>query len=339
MPKVSIIVPVYNSAPYLDRCLKSIANQSLNDIEIVIVVDEGTQDNSLEIVESFVSLHKKNSRALRIEPSRLGEARNRGFDLATGDFIAFVDSDDYVDSRYCESPLREAERTGADIVCFSARMVNEYRGTERIIDPGIAQGMGPRQAILSATVMVWDKLYRRSFLERCHLHYPPYFHEDLAETPRLFACEPKIAVLREVLYYYIKRIGSASGISISEHDTDILPVTRILLDHAREYPRFSAEFEYLAIRQLEGFCGVCADRTEEWARKGYLEARALLDSLQGAQRDNSYFMLDAAKAFSVKKIFFNMLIALRKLIVGRLRVYPQLFLTIERLKFGKKKST
>ncbi|GEM_PF-3064405 len=337
MPKISIIVPVFNSAPFLLRCLNSLAGQSLEDIETIIVVDEGSKDDSSQIVESFVANHEGIFRSIRTPHSGPGEARNRGFSLATSDYIAFVDSDDYVDRRYCESPLLMAERTGADIVCFSARMVNEYRGTERIIDPGVAPGMGPRKAIMSATVMVWDKLYRRSFLDRCRLHYPPFFHEDLAETPRLFAFEPKIEVLRETLYYYVKRLDSASGISMNVLDMDILRVARMLLDYTLQYPRFSAEFEYLAIRQLEGFCGACAGRTEDWAQKGAVEAQALLDSLQVARHDNPYFLLDDAKSFNAKKIIITILATLRKLIVGRLRIYPKLFLAIERLKFGKKK--
>lgn len=334
MPRVSVIIPVYNSAPYLERCLDSLAVQSLRDIEVIAVVDEGTEDGSYRIVESYAQSHKGLVRSVSMPHAGVGESRNYGLTFATGEFIAFVDSDDYVEQAFCESPLRVAEETGADIVCFAAYMIDDNRGTKRIIDPGIRPGMGPRQAILKATVMAWNKLYRRSFLDRCGLKFPSSFHEDLAEIPRLFANEPRIAVLDGALYDYVKRSDSSSGVSFGAHDLDVLPACRLLLDHARDYPRYSAELEYIAILQLRGFLKECDARTEEWARRGLLEARAFADSMGLARADNPYVLLEEAETFGFGKTFSRMLAATRKIIVRRLRAHYGLFLGLERLKFG-----
>lgn len=339
MPKVSVIIPVYNSAPYLKRCFDSLAGQSLRDIEVIAVVDEGTEDDSLRIVESYVEGHKNIFRSVIMPHASVGEARNYGLTFASGDFIAFVDSDDFVEKKYCESPLRAAVDSGADIVCFSAYMIDEHRGTKRIIDPGIRPGMGPRQAILKATVMAWNKLYRRSFLDRAGIRFPPIYHEDLAEIPRLFANKPHISVIDDVLYDYIKRSDSSSGVSFSIHDLDVLPVCRLLLDHARKYPRYSAELEYIAILQLRGFIKDCTGRTEEWARKGLLDALAFVDSIRQAQSDNPYVLLEEAEEFGLGKTFSRLLAAIRKVFVRRLRTHYSLFLSLERLKFGNRART
>ena len=334
MPKVSVIIPVYNSGPYLERCFDSLARQSLQDIEAIVVVDEGTEDDSVLAVDSYTKKHKDLFRSFTMPHGGPGEARNYGLTFATGEFVAFVDSDDYVEREYCESPFRAAEGSGADIVCFSAYMIDEHRGTKRIIDPGIRPGMGPRQALLKATVMAWNKLYRRSFLDHCGIRFPSVFHEDLAEIPRLFANEPRIAVIDDILYDYIKRGDSSSGFSFGIHDLDVLPVCRLLLDHARKYPRYSAELEYIAILQLRGFLKDCSGRTEEWAREGLLEALAFVDSMRQARAENPYVLLEEAEEFGFGKTFSRLLAAIRKIIVRRLRRHYGLFLSLERLKFG-----
>lgn len=331
MPKISIIVPVYNSAPYLVRCFESLAGQSMRDIEVLVVLDDGSRDRSAEIIDAYVAKAGGVFRSFTISHVGLGEARNYGLAFAKGEFVAFVDSDDYVEKSFCENPLHAAERSGADIVCFSARVIDEYHGTERIVGPGVRQGMGPRQALLGATVTAWDKLYRRSFLDRCAIRYPPFFHEDISETPRLFANEPRVAVLDETLYNYVKRSDSASGFSINIRDMDTLPICRLLLNHATQYPLYASEFELMAMRRLRDFCEACAACPEEWAKQGLREAKDLLGSLRDKQSDNPYFMIEAAENPGFKLAFARMLRASRKSIVRRLRAHPRIFIPLKRL--------
>ena len=114
MVKVSIIVPVYNVENYIERCLKSLVNQTLKDIEILIIND-GTPDNSIEICEKYA----KNDNRIKIfnkENEGLGLTRNYGIERATGEYIAFVDSDDYVTLDMCENLYNAAIENNADIV-------------------------------------------------------------------------------------------------------------------------------------------------------------------------------------------------------------------------------
>ena len=109
-PKVSIIIPVYNVEPFLARCLDSVVGQTLRGIEI-ICVDDGSPDRSIDILNRYAAQDDR-IRVISQENRGLGGARNRGFDAATGEFILFVDSDDWIDPAYCErlyEAAREAE--------------------------------------------------------------------------------------------------------------------------------------------------------------------------------------------------------------------------------------
>ena len=115
MVKVSIIVPVYNVEKYISRCLNSLINQTLDDIEIICVNDCST-DNSFETVKEYAV---KDSRFVLIEHEinqGLGSARNSGIGIASGKYIIFIDSDDYIDTDYCEKLYNTAKKYDADIV-------------------------------------------------------------------------------------------------------------------------------------------------------------------------------------------------------------------------------
>lgn len=112
-PKVSIIIPVYNTEKYLSRCLNSLVKQTLHDIEI-ICINDGSEDNSLSILENYAS---SDERIVLIDQKNQGQsvARNRGIEIARGKYIGFVDSDDWVDDNYFEKLYCAAENNNCDI--------------------------------------------------------------------------------------------------------------------------------------------------------------------------------------------------------------------------------
>ena len=114
MVKVSVIVPVYNVEKYLERCLLSLVNQSLQDIEI-IVVNDGSPDNSQTIIDKFASEYK-NVKSYIKENGGLSDARNYGTKKAVGEYIAFVDSDDYVSEQMYEQMYQKAKEGDFDLV-------------------------------------------------------------------------------------------------------------------------------------------------------------------------------------------------------------------------------
>lgn len=128
MSVISIIIPVYNCENYLSKCLNSVINQTFKDIEI-ICINDGSTDNSLEILKQYA---QKDSRIIIIsqENRKQGAARNRGLDIAKGNYITFVDSDDWVDSDYCEKLLKAAEQFDVNIA--AASMIREKKNRQRI---------------------------------------------------------------------------------------------------------------------------------------------------------------------------------------------------------------
>ena len=120
-PQVSVIIPVYNVERLLPRCLDSVVAQTLRDIEI-ICVDDGSPDRSADILKRYAAQDGR-IRVILQENRGQGSARNRGFDIATGEFILYVDSDDWIDADYCEKLYAAAVEAGADVACCSIRKI------------------------------------------------------------------------------------------------------------------------------------------------------------------------------------------------------------------------
>jgi len=128
-PKISIIVPVYNVESVLERCLDSLIGQTLHQIEI-ICVDDGSTDRSPEILARYAEREPR-MRCMRQTNQRQGAARNRGFEVATGEYVLYIDSDDWIDPAYCETLYEAAQRHDADIACCSF-LKHRRQGTRRV---------------------------------------------------------------------------------------------------------------------------------------------------------------------------------------------------------------
>ena len=120
--KVSVIVPVYNVEAYLDKCLNSLVNQTLKEIEI-IVVNDGSKDNSEKIIEKYKEKYPEKIKYYKKENGGLSSARNYGLKYAIGEYVAFVDSDDYVDLKMYEKMINLANLENSDIVVAATEAI------------------------------------------------------------------------------------------------------------------------------------------------------------------------------------------------------------------------
>ena len=120
--KVSVIVPVYKTEAYLEKCLDSLVNQTLSDIEI-IVVNDGSPDNSQDIIDRYVEKYPQKVKGVIKENGGLSDARNYGLDFVSGEFVTFVDSDDYVELDSYEKTYNYAKENDLDVVCFGGTMI------------------------------------------------------------------------------------------------------------------------------------------------------------------------------------------------------------------------
>lgn len=199
-PKISVIVPVYNVIEYLEQCLNSIVNQTMQDIEI-IVIDDGSTDGSGQICDDYARndpritlLHKKNQ--------GLSAARNDGLAIARAEYIMFVDSDDWVEPDFCSIPYQVAIDSRSDIVIFQRIW---HRGN--IVDcqqPFPFDGIASKKDVLTDLwsligVICWNKLYRRNLFD--DIRFPVgRLSEDVAVTHRLVNKANKVYLINEPLY-------------------------------------------------------------------------------------------------------------------------------------------
>lgn len=213
-PKLSIIVPVYNVENYLRKCLDSILNQTLTDIE-VICVNDGSPDNSGEILKEY---QKADNRVIIIEQenSGLGAARNTGISAARGEYIGFVDSDDFIDPTMYEKMCTKAYAQNADVVLCNIYLYYTDSGATTVFrDNTFYENMsktGSFTAVEHPRILqfigVWDRIYRRSFIEKERLRNPEKrIYEDVLFSVQTSVLAARIAIVNEPLYYYRKNTG------------------------------------------------------------------------------------------------------------------------------------
>lgn len=213
-PKVSIIVPVYNVERYLAQCLESLAGQTLSDIEI-LCLDDGSTDASSQMLDEFAGKDSR-FRVYHRENSGVANTRNAGIDLAQGDYILFVDSDDYVAKRTCEVLVATADREGADIVVFGGKTFptlpwadDSFAWRDKVYHSGVDALLYERGSI----PLMCNKMYRTGFLRDngLHLNRDLTLGEDHAFQFITFPLAKTIAFTKEMLYFYRVRRDSAVG--------------------------------------------------------------------------------------------------------------------------------
>ena len=202
--KYSIIVPIYNVEQYLNKCVDSLRNQSCSDIEIILVDDE-SPDKSPEICDRYAKndprikvIHKKNG--------GVSDARNAGLKLATGDYVMFVDPDDYIDTDTCEKLLPYTEND-CQIIIGEATVEGGTASLDHIDDKTVMSG---EEYLIKAyredkaPMAVWLNVYNREFLKNNALEFKcGILHEDEEFMPRAFLCADSVVCTGVSFYHYI----------------------------------------------------------------------------------------------------------------------------------------
>lgn len=229
-PLISVVVPVYNVEKYLKRCMDSILEQTYQNLEIILV-DDGSTDTSLRIMEEYVQQDDR-VRLVKHEKNRgLFQARISGSEAATGRYIAFIDSDDYISIDWFRTLVKTAESSDADIVvgewCF------DYDGTRKNypnLDPfrindyclegaDILQAFVEQEFTCFSWTVVWNKLYRKELWDSClptfqefsNEHGHMLMWEDIAFSCVLWSHAHKVVNAHQILYYYLKHSQAATS--------------------------------------------------------------------------------------------------------------------------------
>lgn len=232
-PKISVVVPIYNTEKYLRKCLSSIVNQTMKDIEI-ICVDDCSPDESYKIVKGF---QENDSRVKYIKhDNNLGQggARNTAIKASTADFIASVDSDDSMQLTMLEELWKASEDGRFDIVCCGyskvgedGQIISESEFKEEIVDVD----KNKINVFKLLNPAIWNKLWRKSLFIENDIYYPEnIYFQDMATTPLLVACATQIKFIKPCLYNYLVREGSVTNSYSSKHIINYLMVFEILYE-------------------------------------------------------------------------------------------------------------
>lgn len=238
---VSVVVPVYNVEKYIERCLDSLVRQNFGYKYEIIIVNDGTKDNSMTIADRFASEYDF-IKIITQQNAGLSAARNTGLANARGKYIAFVDSDDFVSPFYISEMYTLAVKNNADIV--QCRYCNYFEKSDRSINVllshrnGVIGGKKAFEKLISDVSVrnyAWNKLYRRSLFTDNNISYPVgKCFEDVITTPRLFACAENVAFTRKVLYSYAHRPDSITGLAGRKMVDSYLEAYLILSEYLAE---------------------------------------------------------------------------------------------------------
>lgn len=251
--KVSIILPVYNTSKYLEQCMESLLNQTLEEIEI-IAVNDGSTDNSLEILKRYQSENPNKVYVYNIENHGVSFARNFGLSKANGEYIWFVDSDDFTESEACERLYHKAVTDGNDLVLFSRYDVDGQTG-ERTGNKTFHFNQNFRASekpyeMVKLSPFPWNKFIKRELLN--NVSFPEGIRfEDLPISFILFTRAKNIGVINDFLYDYRVQVGFLSR--FTESTLDIVKAIDFLkktLEADGTVSIYEKELEYITIRHF-----------------------------------------------------------------------------------------
>ena len=248
MPKVSIVVPSYNVENYIEKCIESLLNQTLQDIEIIIVND-GSKDNTKQKILNFRDKYPNKVKYLEKENGGLSSARNFGIPYATGEYIAFLDSDDYVEKNMYEEMYNEAKKDNFDMV--ECDFIWEYPNKSKE-DHGVL-AKNKKELIVKNRVVAWNKLIKREILEKSKLEFPfGLRYEDVEFFYKLVPLLNKVSIINKCFIHYVQRENSIVNTQ-NGRTKEIFQVLDNVIDYYKEnglYEEYKNELEYIYTRFL-----------------------------------------------------------------------------------------
>jgi glycosyltransferase involved in cell wall biosynthesis len=272
--KLSIIVPVYNAEPYLRRCIDSILAQTFTDFELILV-DDGSPDNCPAICDEYA---EKDPRIVVIHKDNGGisDARNAGLDIAKGDYIGFVDSDDYIDAEMYEKMYNAAIMHDSDIVSCTYERIDISRGKRSvsisISDNILTSGNNILEDYYSKTkwlifTAVWNKIFKKELFD--NIRFPKgKIYEDEYITPDLYSICGNTYIMKDPFYKYVCNEGSILTSNFSAKRLDLLDMAVKNLEffsQHEEYGQTNKSEDYYVTYFLADSFAIC-NRNKQYKR-------------------------------------------------------------------------
>ena len=257
MVKFSFIVPVYGVEAYLEKCVDSMLAQTYNDFEILLIDDE-SPDRCGEICDSYAARYPNKVRSFHQKNGGSGTARNYGISLSRGEYLIFVDSDDYIAPNLLADLHSAMEKQEAELYVFGA--VIERDGKQiGVLDPAVPEytpfTVEEYPALFFGVTAPWSRAYHRSlFVPENGIRFPPkVWYQDIRVVTKIFVKAKSIVRIPGRYYHYIHREGSATINKNSGRNVEILYAFEDILGWFREYGYFESyrnELEFLTIHHV-----------------------------------------------------------------------------------------
>lgn len=332
--KISIILPVYNVEKYLRQCLDSLCEQTMPEHLEIIAVNDGSTDSSPQILREYEKEHPGLFRIFDLENQGVSHARNFGVSQALGEYILFVDSDDYIEPTMCECLYEKAVKDNDDVVicCY-------YNVVEDELTHQLSKTVGKAYPVkyekdfsvqerpyelVHISPFPWDKLYRKSLIERFPFPEGLRF-EDLSIMYQTMCSAGRIGVVPDALYNY-RRSSSGSFLnSLSEQTLDLIPSLSKMIQAMKDnqfYTAFYEEIEYICIRHIFVRFNMMFDTEKIGQDRGKMnvkkrivtECLGFLDNTFPNWRDNRYLKYTASvNNRKMKHVYENRKRTLKKL--------------------------
>ncbi len=252
MKKLSVVIPVYNVENYLAKCLDSVIYTELSENYEIIIVNDGSTDSSPDICLDYSRRFPELIRVITTENGGLGAARDVGIKAAGGEYILFLDSDDYLSPNALPEMFEYFDRD-FDILFFDIRSVNESGRLLKYINGCKIEGeftLETYPELLFEMPSAWNKIYRHSLFIDNEIYYPGrVWYEDMYVTPRLYTIAGKMISVHKPWHNYLQRAGSITNNKNTARNLEIIPAVNAMLDAFRScglFEKYHEQLEYSA---------------------------------------------------------------------------------------------
>lgn len=253
---ISVIVPVYNVEKYINKCVESIVNQTYKDLEIILV-DDGSPDNCPAMCDEWA---KKDGRikVIHKENGGVSTARNVGLENAKGDFIGFVDSDDYIASNMYEFLLNSLIVNNSDVSVCSTFLVsenNEIKSDNKVKSQLLNQEESVKYISYEMNNSLWNKLFRKDVIKDLRFEEGYTHGEDHLILLNVLKNIKKVSFVEDSLYYYVQRSNSTTGAKFNSKSFDQVYMKDALYDFVKDnFPYVSNYYRKLSFSARENMC-------------------------------------------------------------------------------------
>ena len=246
----SVVIPVYNVKDYLPKCIDSVLAQNFDDCEILLVDDGSTDGESGAICDRYAAAHPEQIRVIHKPNGGLGDARNVGLEAAQGDYLLFIDSDDYIGPGMLTALAAAIDRFHSDVIDFGLAVVSGDKVTKQLVDAlphDRAFTLAELPQMLLALPNACSRCWKRSLFLETGIRYPSrVWYEDIRTTTKLFAAAGSICAIADVFYYYVEREGSITRTPNVARNAEILDAFDDLLGWYRENGLFEQYYNELS---------------------------------------------------------------------------------------------